>query len=48
MAEPHWTSYVGMVTGAIGAVMGFIAYWRSNKIIGFASRDKESSKRSRA
>lgn len=39
MAEPHWTSYVGMAAGAIGAVsgiagavMGYISYRRSNSI----------------
>jgi hypothetical protein len=36
MAEPHWTSYVGMVTGIIGAItgvsgaiMGYVSYRRS-------------------
>jgi len=39
MAEPHWTSYVGMVTGIIGAIigiagaiMGYISYRRSNRL----------------
>lgn len=39
MADPHWTSYVGMatgiigaITGASGAIMGFISYRRSNEI----------------
>lgn len=26
MTDPHWTSYVGMVTGISGAIMGFISY----------------------
>lgn len=29
MADPHWTSYVGMVTGIFGAIMGFMSYLRS-------------------
>lgn len=32
MADPHWTSYVGMVTGISGAIMGFISYRRSNSL----------------
>ena len=32
MADPHWTSYVGMATGILGAVLGFISYRKSNKI----------------
>ena len=39
MADPHWTSYVGMVTGILGiitgipgAIMGFVSYRRSNTI----------------
>jgi hypothetical protein len=39
MAEPHWTSYVGMVTGLTGAItgiagaiMGYISYRRSNRL----------------
>jgi hypothetical protein len=39
VAEPHWMSYVGMVTGIIGAfsgvagsVMGYVSYHRSNKL----------------
>ena len=39
MAEPHWTAYVGMaagilgaITGISGAVMGFVSYRRSNNI----------------
>jgi hypothetical protein len=39
MAEPHWTSYVAIVTGLIGAItgiagaiMGYVSYRRSNKI----------------
>lgn len=39
MAEPHWTSYVGMITGIIGAVtgiagaiMGYVSYRKSNSL----------------
>ena len=39
MAEPHWTSYVGIVSGLIGAItgisgalMGYKSYRRSNKL----------------
>jgi hypothetical protein len=32
MTGSDWTGYVGMVTGLIGATMGFIAYRRSNQI----------------
>jgi len=32
MADPHWTSYVGMVTGIAGAIMGCVSYRRSNSI----------------
>lgn len=39
MAEPHWTSYVGMATGIIGsftgiagAIMGYVSYKRSNSL----------------
>ena len=32
MADSNWASYVGMVTGVIGAVMGYISYRRSNEI----------------
>ena len=32
MSDPHWTSYVGMASGVIGAIAGVIAYRRSNKI----------------
>ena len=39
ITEPHWTSYVAIVTGIIGALtgiagslMGYIAYRRSNEI----------------
>ena len=39
MADPHWTSYVGMATGIIGAitgisgaVIGVISYRKSNEI----------------
>ena len=38
MADPHWTSYVGMITGIIGsltgiagAIMGYISYRKSNQ-----------------
>ena len=29
--EPHWTSYVAIVTGIAGSIMGYIAYRRSNE-----------------
>ena len=32
MAEPHWTSYVGMITGLIGAVLGVMGYRKANEI----------------
>lgn len=32
MTDPHWTSYVGMVTGISGAIMYYISYRRSNKL----------------
>ena len=32
MADPHWTSYVGMATGIAGAIMGYVSYRRSNRI----------------
>ena len=32
MAEPHWTSYVGMVTGIIGALTGIIGYRRASNL----------------
>jgi hypothetical protein len=39
MADPHWTSYVGMVTGILGAVtgiagaiLGCMSYKKSNQI----------------
>jgi len=32
MADPHWTSYVGMVTGIAGAIMGYVGYRKSNQI----------------
>jgi len=39
LMEPHWTGYVGMVAGVVGAitgiahpVMGYVAYRRSNQI----------------
>ena len=30
MADSNWASYVGMVTGVIGAVMGYISYRKSH------------------
>lgn len=30
MADPHWTSYVGMITGITGAIMGFVSYRKVN------------------
>jgi hypothetical protein len=30
MADPHWTSYVGMVTGIIGAFTGIIGYLKAS------------------
>ncbi len=32
MADPHWTSYVGMFTGISGAVLGFISYQKSKNL----------------
>lgn len=32
MADPHWTSYVGMATGLLGAVLGVIGYRKANEI----------------
>ncbi len=32
MAEPHWTSYVGMAAGIFGAIMGYVSIRRSNQI----------------
>ncbi len=32
MADPHWTSYVGMITGISGAIMGYISYRKSNNL----------------
>lgn len=32
MADPHWTSYVGMVTGIAGAIMGCVSYRRINSM----------------
>jgi len=32
MAEPHWTSYVAIGTGIFGAIMGYIAYRKSNRL----------------
>ena len=38
MAEPHWTSYVGMATGIIGAITGV-----SGAIMGYVSFNKSKS-----
>lgn len=32
MEDPHWTNYVGMVTGMIGTILGFIGYRTSKGI----------------
>ena len=32
MADPHWTSYVGMVTGIIGALTGIIGYRKASNL----------------
>jgi len=39
MADPHWTSYVGMgtgivgaITGVAGAIMGYVSYRKSNNL----------------
>ncbi len=32
MADPHWTSYVGMASGLLGAALGFMGYRKSNEI----------------
>jgi len=32
MADPHWTSYVGMATGIIGAILGIVGFRRTTKI----------------
>jgi len=32
MADPHWSSYVGMATGVIGAITGIIGYRKANDI----------------
>lgn len=32
MADPHWTSYVGMVSGLAGAILSVISYRKSNSI----------------
>lgn len=31
MTDPHWTSYVGMATGILGAILGVISYRRSGQ-----------------
>ncbi|MCG7869123.1 MAG: hypothetical protein JAY74_22485 [Candidatus Thiodiazotropha taylori] len=32
MPEPHWSGYVGMVTGIIGAVLGIVSYRKTSAI----------------
>ena len=32
MADPHWTSYVGMITGIAGAIMGFVSIRKVKQI----------------
>ena len=32
MADPHWTSYVGMATGIIGALTGMIGYRKASNL----------------
>jgi hypothetical protein len=32
MADPHWTSYVGMATGIIGALTGIIGYRKASSL----------------
>jgi hypothetical protein len=32
MAEPHWTSYVGMGTGIVGLILSVVSYRRTNNI----------------
>ena len=32
MADPHWTSYVGMATGLIGAFTGIIGYRKARSL----------------
>jgi hypothetical protein len=32
MAEPHWTSYVGMLTGIVGIGVALFSNWKVNKI----------------
>jgi len=32
MADPHWTSYVGMATGLIGACTGIIGYRKASSL----------------
>ena len=32
MADPHWTGYVGMISGIAGAVLSVISYRKSNSI----------------
>ena len=38
MADPHWTSYVGMATGIAGLIMGIISYRKSNSLKSLALR----------
>lgn len=30
--DPHWTSYVGMITGVAGMVLAYISYRKSSKV----------------
>jgi hypothetical protein len=32
MAEPHWTSYVGMLTGICGAILSVISYRKASSV----------------
>lgn len=32
MADPHWTSYVGMITGIAGALIAAFSYWKSARL----------------
>lgn len=32
MAEPHWTSYVGMFTGIVGCLTGFAGYLKAKEL----------------
>ncbi len=32
MADPHWTSYVGMATGILGALTGIIGYRKASSL----------------